>query len=318
MVGSIDNLEREIEQFQNNVMASGELVKLLSQMLEQVKMQNESFDKKSIDLLTRLDKLPETIDSANSTCNAQIKEDVSKEFEKSLNDFKEEQLQYLKSLENTRSQIQKYIEKSDLDKNAFDENAEKVLKKIDLTIEHIKAENDSTINELTKAIDKIVSERNTDFITEQEKYISSLNDVKKAMTGQLERLNSYEENAITRNNELVKKVESTIEQIKTENEDSINKGIKGNEEVILKRNSELIDEFEKYISELKETQREIKESENKLDTSYDDFINSLKKMNISNLYNQNQDLKRELNKRTTIIMIISIISIIVGIIGLFI
>ena len=41
MLGSIQDLEKEIEQFQNNVMASGELVTLLKQMLEEMKSQNK-------------------------------------------------------------------------------------------------------------------------------------------------------------------------------------------------------------------------------------------------------------------------------------
>ena len=64
-------------------------------------------------------------------------------------------------------------------------------------------------------------------------------------------------------------------------------------------------------------QNEIKSCESQLTVKYSEFIDTLQKTNISNLYDQNKQLKDELNKRTTILMVISAISIIVGIVGIF-
>lgn len=316
MVGSIENLEREIEQFQKNVMASSELVKLLNQMLDQIKSQNESFNQKSNDLISRIDKVPENIETANNTCNDQIKSDVANELEQSLSKFSDEQNQYIRSLEETRSQIQKYIEHSDLQKNEVDIKITDILKRCDLLIEQIKTDNDRTIGEIKLSVDKIASDRISELKTEQDKYIKTLDETKQAIVNQLDKLDAFEEHTINRHSELIKKVESTVEIIKKENDESVESIKKDNDEVLIKRNTELVEEFNKYISELKETQQVIKSSEKKLDESYEDFLNTLKKMNISNLYNQNQQLKDELNKRTTIIMIMAIVGIIIGILGL--
>lgn len=43
MLGSIEELEKDIELFQQNMAASGELQMLLKQMLEQIKQQNSEF-----------------------------------------------------------------------------------------------------------------------------------------------------------------------------------------------------------------------------------------------------------------------------------
>lgn len=316
MVGSIENLEREIEQFQNNVMASGELVKLLDQMLDQIKEQNKAFDQKSNDLISRIDKVPETIENANNACNDQIKSDVANEFEQSLSEFSNEQNQYIRSLEETRLQIQKYVEHSDLQKNEFDTKVANILNRFDLLIEQIKADNDRTINEIKITVDKIASDRNSELKTEQDNYIKALDETKQAIAGQLDKLDAFEEHTINRHSELIKKVESTVEIIKKENDESVDAIKKENDELLLKRNAELIEEFDKYISEFKATQQVIKASEKKLDESYEDFLNTLKRMNISNLYDQNQQLKDALNKRTTIIMVIAVLGIIVGILGM--
>ena len=43
MLGSIEELEKDIELFQQNMAASGELQMLLKQMLEQIKQQHSEF-----------------------------------------------------------------------------------------------------------------------------------------------------------------------------------------------------------------------------------------------------------------------------------
>ena len=82
------------------------------------------------------------------------------------------------------------------------------------------------------------------------------------------------------------------------------------------RNTAFAEEQNKYLASLQQTQSEIKSCESQLTEKYTEFIDTLQKMNISNLYNQNIQLKNELNRRTTILMVISAISVIVGIIGI--
>ena len=82
------------------------------------------------------------------------------------------------------------------------------------------------------------------------------------------------------------------------------------------RNAAFAEEQNKYLASLQQTQSEIKNCESQLTAKYTEFIDTLQKMNISNLYAQNIQLKNELNKRTTILMVISVISVIIGIVGI--
>ena len=88
------------------------------------------------------------------------------------------------------------------------------------------------------------------------------------------------------------------------------------DKLLVERNATFAEEQNKYLASLQQTQSEIKNCESQLTVKYAEFIDTLHKMNISNLYDQNVQLKNELNKRTTILVIISAISVIVGIVGI--
>ncbi len=119
MIGTIEDLEREIEQFQKNVMASGELVTLLKQMLEQIKDQNKSFEQGAVALIKRMDALPEIIENENSASNAKIKADISNELAQFMQKYSDEQNQYSLQLKQTGAIIKSAEEKLDVSYKEF-------------------------------------------------------------------------------------------------------------------------------------------------------------------------------------------------------
>ena len=242
MLGSIEELEKDIELFQQNMAASGELQMLLKQMLEQIEQQNSEFGTQSSALISRVDNLPSTIESANISSNNRVKNDVAAEIDRALQSFASEQSKYLQALEDIKQKIQIYADQAGNQEKAFSDGVTAVLAKFDETIKRIIDENVKANDALNADIDKLLAERNAAFAEEQSKYISSL----------------------------------------------------------------------------QQTQNEIKNCESQLSVKYSEFIDTLQKMNVSDLYNQNVQLQKELNKRTTILMVISAISIVVGIIGIFI
>lgn len=242
MLGSIEELEKDIELFQQNMAASGELQMLLKQMLEQIKQQNSEFGTQSSALISRIDNLPSTIENANISSNNRVKNDVAAEIDRALQAFANEQSRYLQALKEVEQKIQIFVDQAGQQEKAFADGVSDTLAKFDESAKKI-VEDNTRANEALKAdIDKLLSERNAAFSEEQGKYIASL----------------------------------------------------------------------------QQTQSEIKNCESQLTTKYTEFIDTLQKTNISNLYDQNQQLKDELNKRTTILMVISAISVIVGVIGFFI
>ena len=105
MLGSIEELEKDIEQFQQNMAASGEMQMLLKQMLEQIKQQNVEFGNQSTALISRVDNIPSTIENANISSNNRVKNDVVAEIDRAIQSFASEQGKYISILQQTQNEI---------------------------------------------------------------------------------------------------------------------------------------------------------------------------------------------------------------------
>ena len=242
MLETIEELEKEIDEFQNNIAASGEVVLALKQMIEQIKQQNSEFDMQSKALLSRLDTLPANIENTTIANNERIRSDVASELNKSLQAFSDEQGKYIISLQGVQKTIQEFSDLSREQGKSFREQTNEMNENMNSALSDLNEKIQNTTNLLKQDIDVSVSERNKEVIVAQEKYIKEI--------------------------------------------DSVNVSMKKCEEA--------------------------------LDSKYKDFLSVLEKMNISNIYEQNIQLKEELRKKTTILMVISAVSILIGVVGLFI
>lgn len=242
MLETIEELEKEIDEFQNNIAASGEMVLALKQMIEQIKQQNSEFDMQSKALLSRLDTLPANIENTTIANNERIRSDVASELNKSLQAFSDEQGKYIISLQGVQKTIQEFSDLAREQGKSFREQTNEMNENINAALSDLNEKIQNTTNLLKQDIDVSVSERNKEVIVAQEKYIKEI--------------------------------------------DSVNISMKKCEEA--------------------------------LDSKYKDFLSVLEKMNISNIYEQNIQLKEEFRKNTTILMVISAVSILIGVVGLFI
>lgn len=242
MLETIEELEKEIDEFQNNIAASGEMVLALKQMIEQIKQQNSEFDMQSKALLSRLDTLPTNIENTTIANNERIKSDVASELNKSLQAFSEEQGKYIISLQDVQKTTQEFSDLAKEQGKSFREQTNVMNENMNSALSDLNGKIQNTTNLLKQDIDVSVSERNKEVIVAQEKYIKEIDGANVSM----------------------------------------------------------------------------KKCEEALDSKYKDFLSVLEKMNISNIYEQNIQLKEELRKKTTILMVISAVSILIGVVGLFI
>ena len=242
MLETIEELEKEIDEFQNNIAASGEMVLALKQMIEQIKQQNSEFDMQSKALLSRLDTLPANIENTTIANNERIKSDVASELNKSLQEFSEEQGKYIISLQDVQKTTQEFSDLAKEQGKSFREQTNVMNENMNSALSDLNGKIQNTTNLLKQDIDVSVSERNKEVIVAQEKYIKEIDGANVSM----------------------------------------------------------------------------KKCEEALDSKYKDFLSVLEKMNISNIYEQNIQLKEELRKKTTILMVISAVSILIGVVGLFI
>ena len=242
MLETIEELEKEIDEFQNNIAASGEMVLALKQMIEQIKQQNSEFDMQSKALLSRLDTLPANIENTTIANNERIRSDVASELNKSLQAFSDEQGKYIISLQGVQKTIQEFSDLAREQGKSFRERTNTMNENMNSALSDLNEKIQDTTNLLKQDIDVSVSERNKEVIVAQEKYIKEIDGANVSM----------------------------------------------------------------------------KKCEEALDSKYKDFLSVLEKMNISNIYEQNIQLKEELRKKTTILMVISAVSILIGVVGLFI
>ncbi len=242
MLETIEELEKEIDEFQNNIAASGEMVLALKQMIEQIKQQNSEFDMQSKALLSRLDTLPANIENTTIANNERIRSDVASELNKSLQAFSDEQGKYIISLQGVQKTIQEFSDLAREQGKSFREQTNEMNENMNSALSDLNEKIQNTTNLLKQDIDVSVSERNKEVIVAQEKYIKEIDGANVSM----------------------------------------------------------------------------KKCEEALDSKYKDFLSVLEKMNISNIYEQNIQLKEELRKKTTILMVISAVSILIGVVGLFI
>lgn len=242
MLETIEELEKEIDEFQNNIAASGEMVLALKQMIEQIKQQNSEFDMQSKALLSRLDTLPANIENTTIANNERIRSDVASELNKSLQAFSDEQGKYIISLQGVQKKIQEFSDLAREQGKSFREQTNEMNENMNSALSDLNEKIQNTTNLLKQDIDVSVSERNKEVIVAQEKYIKEIDGANVSM----------------------------------------------------------------------------KKCEEALDSKYKDFLSVLEKMNISNIYEQNIQLKEELRKKTTILMVISAVSILIGVVGLFI
>lgn len=240
MLGTIEELEKDIEQFQKNIAASEELQMLLKRMIEGIQKQNADFNAQSTELLTRVNTLPTTIENANISSNNRVKNDIASEVDRALQTFTDNQSRYMQGLEQAKQQMQMYLKQTENQKNEFSDRTAAVLTKWDEVLDALVSENHKTNAELKDSMNQLLAEKVIEFSAEQRK----------------------------------------------------------------------------YIDELKKAQESLQDCEGQLSSKYKEFIDTLEKMNISNIYNQNVQLKSEFNKRTTILIVISIISIVVGVLGI--
>lgn len=242
MLETIEELEKEIDEFQNNIAASGEMVLALKQMIEQIKQQNSEFDMQSKALLSRLDTLPANIENTTIANNERIRSDVASELNKSLQAFSDKQGKYIISLQGVQKTIQEFSDLAREQGKSFREQTNEMNENMNSALSDLNEKIQNTTNLLKQDIDVSVSERNKEVIVAQEKYIKEIDGANVSM----------------------------------------------------------------------------KKCEEALDSKYKDFLSVLEKMNISNIYEQNIQLKEELRKKITILMVISAVSILIGVVGLFI
>jgi hypothetical protein len=315
MLGTIEDLEKEIEQFHNNIAASNELYTILKQIADSIEKQHSDFNAQTSELLVKVETLPETIENANAESNVKIKSGVESKLNEALQTFENEQGKYISELAVVKQRLQESLNHIKDIETSFISKSNKLLSEIEMVPSKILEDNTGANNALKDYIAMELSNALQKWEQVQNNYIKEISVVKQQLNETSNQIITQENSFVSKLDEILAIIENVPSRILDDNTRT-NTVIKCEiDQILAERNRQFTEEQVRYISMVQSVQNEIKNCEVKLETKYNEFISKLEQMNISNLYEQNKQLKDELNKKITILTVIAIVSVIVGIIA---
>ena len=194
MPGTIEELEREIDLFKQNIVSSNEMVDLLQNILNQIKAQNQLFDTQSNEFMSKMESIPEILEKANTDSNNIIQKDISKEIKKAVDSFSARQKIYIDTLEQVESQIKQFIEQSGIQVKSFKSDAESLTERVEKIPAKIEERNDANSKKINSDIHAEFADVLEKFKSQQDKYIESIHETTESINScESELKNKYQE-----------------------------------------------------------------------------------------------------------------------------
>lgn len=307
MLTTIQELEKDIEQFHKNVKESNELMKILEALASLTKEQTDKFDVRTSALYDEVNKLPNEVKSVFS--------DKVEEFFKSLQVEHESYQLAVKAL------LDRYIEQV----TSSETEIKKVPEAISIQMSEAQQKYINELNEVEKLYAQKL-EHNLNL--ETEKIIAAADDIKKLpeiLEHQLqqERLRYLEGlNAIqTRFSEDLAKTSEEMSAKLNVFTESVHKTPEILQEISLRQYSEFIKEFKEISNsrhnQLLETENHIIALSKQLEMKYNEFVLKLESTNVDQLYKYCQDMNKSMNTKLAMIIGGVVASIVVSIVSIF-
>lgn len=195
MFEDIAQMEKEIEEFRSNIIASSELVRGIEDLTESIKQQKESFSASSNSLVKKLDAC---IEQFRSDHNASLQE---------LNNSNSASIESLR--QGISNDMQQWLEKLEDVKKAIVSCETQTTQKNEEQIKHITAEGDRIVS----SAEQYVAEMKKTVSAQQEAFAERLHQTEVV-------IQAYQSEAEAKYNSFVQKLESTnMDQIYKEIQD---------------------------------------------------------------------------------------------------
>lgn len=269
MFEDIAQMEKEIETFRKNVVASSELVEGISQLTAEMKQREESFSASTDLLIKRID-----------TCILQIKEDhtsalrvLSSENSSTINTLQKnllsEQSSRLAELERIKSELENmqssYAEKLQLAETAISE----LRVVMEESVGKIKADHEKTLSALNAHIDSAILELHQKSDANLQAKLSEIDKIRAS----LEDFQSHS----------TKKTDEQIRHFSAEGE-----------RLLAEMKVELDAQQKTNANKLQEAEQSIQEYQAKAEQKYNDFVHRLETTNVDQIFKEVQELKQSM------------------------
>ena len=247
MFDNVKQLENEIKDFEQNILASKELVQNVKSVAEAVKQQTESLNSESGRIMRELQAVPANLRSVNE----EFAEQLQKETQKVNEDFSRQIQAYLSNLESSTAEVKKYHEtlttrytellgrtqkkmdevSSDIGTKIADETGkinaslnkqvQQYLNAIETSTTDVKKYHETLttkynalLSETQKEMDTAIVKASESFKTESEKYTAELIASVEALKKYETTLNSKYDSLLKESEQLQSKVTNDITEIK--------------------------------------------------------------------------------------------------------
>ena len=185
MFDNVKQLENEIKDFEQNILASKELVQNVKSVAEAVKLQTESLNSESGKIMRELQAVPANLRSVNE----EFVDQLQRETQKVNDDFSRQIQAYFSYLESSTAEVKKYHETLTTKYNLL-------------------------LAETQKEMDAAIVKASESFKTESEKYTAELIASVEALKKYEATLNSKYDSLLKKSEQLQIKVTNDISEIK--------------------------------------------------------------------------------------------------------
>ena len=277
MFEDITQMEKEIETFRKNILASSELVDGIAHLTDATKKQKDSFEASSGDLLKKMDSFVKQIKSDHKTALQTLSSENKDAIQTLQKNMTAEQADRIKELEDIKKELLEqqaaFAERIKQTEKALEDYQEKLV----TTADQIKADHDTSLHTLGERVSASVSELQENMAADLEARVAAIDRIKAVFEScQAESSNKADEQI----QRLVKECERLIAQMK----------------------SELAEQQTLYAEKLQQTEKLICEYQNTAEHRYNDFVQRLETTNVDQLIKEMQDLKQSIQTKFMILL----------------
>lgn len=281
---TIEELERELEQFHKNIACSNKLIETIDAVIAAIKSQEQDISERSDALTKLIETLPATIEEKNTATINEFEHEISEAFSKDHKLYIDNIEKYIQALEDVKGNILKqqeiFVEKLDGTTSSFSKECIAYSETLVKIKSELAQETTSTMNAITAENSKIC-----------EKYLAQ---VKSVCNETKEKFADYTlkfEQLTTQFSEIEKKTRDIIINVEQSIDNIIDDSVKSYREIsasISKSVEHLLLEIKVYIEYLE------KQNESLVKNIEEKFNNSFK-----SIQNENSQILEKLNQIQT-------------------
>lgn len=291
MFEDVAQMEKEIETFRKNVVASSELVEGINGLTEATRQHKETYSAATEDLIKKIDACIaeiktdheaalRTLSSNNDAALTALQKNMAAEVETRMSE-----LQQIKSaLENLQASYAERLQQNEATIREYES-------RLDNSVEQIKSDHEAALKALSARVDFAMAEQHEKSTKDLADKMAEIEKIKAS-------IEEYQAQA-------AKKADEQVQQL-----------LEDCERLITEMKTELASQQSAHVEKLQHTEQTIGEYQTAAEEKYDEFVKHLESTNVDQIFKEVQDLKQSIQLKFMILMGGIGAAIVVSVIGL--